>query len=197
MTKKPPHSAYALIIASYLTFFSLVAALAGRKRRLSAEFPPGRDLLIIGLATFRLSRLVAHDRVTSVLRLPFVEEGKGEEQIEGTKEQPKGRGLQLAVGQLLNCSWCASIWAGTFNVGVYTLFPRLGRLFLLVLSSSGIAEMLDPIFPMLNYLSGYIQEKQKVLKGEEPYGPGRKSADGRKAAQAPRPHQEQRAKVAL
>jgi hypothetical protein len=167
MNQKPPHSAYALIIAVYLTFFSLVAALAGRQRKLPKQFPPGRDLLILGLATFRLSRLVAHDRVTSVFRLPFVEEGKGEEQIEGTKEQPKGRGFQLAVGQLFNCSWCTSMWAGTFNLAAYTLFPGIGRLFLLALSTSGIAEMLDPVFPMLNYLSGYIQEKQKVLKGED------------------------------
>jgi hypothetical protein len=51
-------------------------------------------------------------------------------------------------------------------VGIYTLFPRTGRLFLTVLTASGIAEMLDPVFPMLNYLSGYIQEQQKQLKGE-------------------------------
>lgn len=167
MNKKTPHSAYALIIAAYLSFFGLVAALAGRQRRLPSQFPPSRDLFILGVATFRLSRLITHDRVTSVIRLPFVEEGKGEEQIEGTQEQPKGRGIQLALGQLLNCSWCSSMWAGTFNLAAYTLFPGVGRLFLLALTTSGLAEMLDPVFPMLNYLSGYIQEKQKVLKGEE------------------------------
>jgi hypothetical protein len=166
MRQKPPHTAYGAIIAAYLTFFSLVVGLAHYKRRLSAELPDNRALFVIGMATFRLSRLIAHDRVTSVLRLPFVEEGQGEEQIEGTQEQPKGRGLQLALGQLFNCSWCSSIWAGTFNVGIYTLFPRTGRLFLTVLTASGIAEMLDPVFPMLNYLSGYIQEQQKQLKGE-------------------------------
>jgi hypothetical protein len=121
---------------------------------------------MIGVATYRLSRLITHDRVTSVFRLPFVEEGKGYEQIEGTQEQPKGRGLQLALGQLLNCSWCASMWAGTFNVSAYTLFPGAGRMFLMILMASGVAEFLDPLFPLLNFLAGYIRAKQQALEQE-------------------------------
>jgi hypothetical protein len=162
--QKPPFGAYATIIGAYLSVFGLVAALARRKRALPKELPSGRDLAVIGIATYRLSRLITHDRVTSVLRQPFVESGKGEEQIEGTKEQPKGRGLQLAIGQLLNCAWCASVWSGTFNVSAYLLFPRLGRMFLMVLMASGIAEFLDPIFPMLNYLSGFVRAKQEALE---------------------------------
>ncbi|MDP9372765.1 MAG: DUF1360 domain-containing protein [Chloroflexota bacterium] len=156
-----PHGAYALITGVYLAIFGAVAAAVGRNRKLSAETPPPRDLVLLGLATYRLTRILSADAVTSVVRQPFVEEGKGEEKIEGTQEQPKGSGLQRAIGQLVTCPWCTSAWAGAFNVYLFTLFPRIGRLLLLSLASSGIANLLDPVFPLLNYLSGWVQNKQQ------------------------------------
>jgi hypothetical protein len=154
---------YALIIGTYLTFFAMVAAMTSRNGRRLKETPPARDIALIGIATYRLSRLVTYDRVTSVLRQPFVEEGRGEENLEGTIQRPKGTGLQRALGELLTCSWCASVWSGTINVAAYTLFPRVGRMFLMVLAASGISEILDPVFPLLNYLAGYTKDKQDEL----------------------------------
>ncbi len=61
-----------------------------------------------------------------------------------------------------------SAWSGAFNVYIFTLFPRIGRLFLLTLAASGISEILDPIFPLLNYLSGYLQGKQQAQKADKP-----------------------------
>jgi hypothetical protein len=162
-----PRQSYALIITAYLSFFGIVAALATRDGRRLKQTPPARDLALIGIATFRLSRLIAYDRVTSVLRQPFVEEGRGEENLEGTIQQPKGTGLQRSLGELLTCSWCTSVWAGALNVAAYTLFPRVGRLFLMVLASSGVAELLDPVFPLLNYLAGYTRDKQAELKRKQ------------------------------
>lgn len=161
-----PQKSYALIIAAYLSLFGMVAAMVSRNGRHRNETPPVRDIALIGIATYRLSRLISYDRVTSVLRRPFVEEGRGEESLEGTKQQPKGIGLQRALGELLTCSWCTSIWSGTFNVAAYTIFPRVGRLFLMVLAASGISEILDPIFPLLNYLAGYIRDRQNELNAK-------------------------------
>lgn len=162
MEERPPET-YAGIIAVYLSLLGALAALVRRKKALS-KAPPAQELAMLGLATFRFSRLLAYDRVTQVLRLPFVRVGEGYEQLEGTQEEPKGSGLQRSLGQLLNCSWCASVWAGTFNVGIYALFPPIGRLWNLVLMASGIAELLDPLFPLFNFLAGYIEEKEDVLQ---------------------------------
>lgn len=158
---------YVLIMSTFLSLFGIAIGLVRRDPGRLRETPPGRDLFLLGVATFRLSRLLSHDRVTSVLREPFVERGRGEEQIEGTKEEPKGTGMRRALGELVNCAWCTSMWAGLFNVSLLALFPRTGRLFLLTLMASGLSEILDPVFPLLNYLSGYVQKLQKRLEQEE------------------------------
>ncbi len=98
--KNRPHTAYAFIVAVYLALFGGVAARICRDPKILTETPAPRDLALLGIATYRLSRLLAFDRVTSVFRLPFVEEGKGTQHLEGTQEQAKGSGLQLALGQL-------------------------------------------------------------------------------------------------
>jgi hypothetical protein len=158
--QKQSHLPYTLITVVYTTLFIVIASLVRRSVK-HVEKPTGSEIFLLGLATYRLSRLISHDRVTQYLRLPFVETGKGTEQIEGTQEEPKGEGLQLAIGQLLTCTYCSSVWAATFNSALYFLFPRTGRLFLFSMAGSGLAEILDPLFPLLSYLSGYMKKKEK------------------------------------
>lgn len=169
------YGAYSFITFVYFVFFSSLALLISRKKNMKTEVGSA-DIFLLGLATYRLSRLISYDRVTQYLRFPFIEPGQGAEQIEGTSEEPKGEGLQHAIGQLLTCAYCSSVWAGTFNSALYLLSPRAGRLFLLSMASSGLSEILDPIFPLLSYLSGYVnkmeQTKQKEMEGEEILRPG-------------------------
>jgi hypothetical protein len=75
-----------------------------------------------------------------------------------------------AAGELVTCPWCTSVWAAAFNVYLLTLFPRVGRLFLMILSSSGISQLLDPVFPLLNYLSGYTEDKKEVYESRHEEG---------------------------
>lgn len=165
--KNAPMGGYAIIMAIFLTAFGAVAASLRRNPATLSTTPPARDIVLLGIATFRLSRLLAADRVTSILRRPFVEEGVGEEQLEGVVQKPKEQGgLVQVVGELVTCPWCTSIWAAAFNVYLLTFFPRVGRLFLLVMGSSGISQLLDPVFPLLNYLSGYTEDKKEVFEGE-------------------------------
>jgi Protein of unknown function (DUF1360) len=85
------------------------------------------DVVLTGIATHKLSRLIAKDKVTSFLRAPFTEfqepSGKGE-----IEEKPRGRGLRYATGELLVCPYCLAQWiAAGFAVG-YVHAPRLTRL---------------------------------------------------------------------
>jgi len=95
-----PYAAYALIIATYWTLLGSVITLARRLRRPMPEGFSLPELLALGLATYRLSRTATHDRVTTVLRLPFVDPDRGPVQPEGTRGMPRGKGLRLAMGQL-------------------------------------------------------------------------------------------------
>ena len=66
------------------------------------ERPRAADLLLAGVATHKLSRLLTKDRVTSFIRAPFTryEQPAGHGEVE---EEPRGSGLRLAIGELLVC----------------------------------------------------------------------------------------------
>ncbi len=96
-----PHGSYALITGAYAALLAAVAHRVQHDPKLLTEVPPLRDLFLLGLASYQLSRLAAYDKVTSVFRLPFVQEGKGPLHPEGTQEEAKGSGIQLAIGQLV------------------------------------------------------------------------------------------------
>jgi hypothetical protein len=101
--------------------------LAARAKGLPERLPL-QDIVLAGVATHKLSRLLAKDKVTSFIRAPFTEfqepSGKGE-----IEEKPRGRGLRLATGELLVCPYCVAQWiAAGFAVG-YIHAPRLTRFF--------------------------------------------------------------------
>lgn len=116
-------------LAGYATLTGTLAAAfaAGLvKARLPERIAP-QDIVLAGVATHKLSRLIAKDKVTSFIRAPFTEfqepSGKGE-----IEEKPRGRGLRLATGELLVCPYCVAQWiAAGFAVG-YVRAPRLTRL---------------------------------------------------------------------
>src|SRR6476646_6987678 len=68
----------------------------------------GIDLLLLCLATFRLTEVVSEEKVARCLRAPFCELRKSEG-LDGSfleEEVPAGRGLRRMVGELLLCPWC-------------------------------------------------------------------------------------------
>jgi hypothetical protein len=99
------------------------------------------DLILLGVATHKLSRIITKDRVTSPLRAPFTEyiEPAGESEI---KEKVRGRGLQRAIGDLLICPWCMNPWvAGALALG-FVFKPRATRFLTGIFSAVTIADFL-------------------------------------------------------
>lgn len=69
--EKPPLAGYATLIG---IFTSMVGVLSWGVRRSGRRLPervPAGDLALLAAATHKASRLIAKDRVTSVLRAPF------------------------------------------------------------------------------------------------------------------------------
>ena len=97
---------------------------------IKAPLPPrigAGDIVLAGVATHKLSRLIAKDKVTAFARAPFTrfQEKAGHGEVE---EEARGRGLRLATGELLVCPYCVAQWiAAGFAVG-YVRAPRLTRL---------------------------------------------------------------------
>jgi hypothetical protein len=118
-----PLAGYALLALAYNA--GLTAALVAAREKLP-ERPGAGDIALLGAATFKLSRLIAKDEVTSFLRAPFTRyEGKGKPgEVE---ESPRGSGLRLATGELLVCPFCVAQWvAGGFVAGLVAA-PRATR----------------------------------------------------------------------
>jgi hypothetical protein len=122
-----PLAGYTVLTASFGT--AMVAALLAA-RRSGRELPERigpQDVVMAGVATHKVSRLLAKDKVTSFVRAPFTrfqdKAGHGE-----LDEQARGRGLRRATGELLVCPYCLAQWiSGAFTVG-YVFAPRLTRL---------------------------------------------------------------------
>ena len=134
-----PLAGYALLSGAFAASFggSLFAA-----QRSAGELPERvetRDILLIGIATHKVTRLLVKDRVTSFLRAPFAEyqdrAGHGE-----LEEKARGRGLGLATGELLICPYCLAQWvAGGFTVGMVAA-PRLTRLLAAMWTAEAISD---------------------------------------------------------
>jgi hypothetical protein len=120
-------------------FGGLCLAFAGWMRRSGRQLPDrvdAADLLLITVATHKLSRLITKERVTSALRRPFTryQQDAGQGEVE---EEARGRGLRRALGELLICPYCVGMWiAAAFTAGL-AVAPRPTR---------WIASMLSALF---------------------------------------------------
>jgi hypothetical protein len=120
-------------LRSYEALTGVFALLTGgfaawfrRSRRPLPERMSHEDLVLATVATHKLSRLIAKDRVTSGVRAPFTrfqgDGGPGE-----VEEAARGRGLQRAIGELLICPYCLGMWiAAGFAAGLLVA-PRATR----------------------------------------------------------------------
>ena len=113
------------------------AAAAARDR------PPDKigptDLALLGLATFKASRTVARDKVTSFVREPFVEGAA----YDGEDERPvHDSEVRQAIGELVTCTRCIGTWLGAGLASVQILAPRTGRLLTTVLAAGALNDFL-------------------------------------------------------
>lgn len=82
-------------------------------------------LVLVALATYRLTRLVAVDRITQAPRewLQFRLEDRAMAQVAAPPKDPDQ--WQSMGAYLLGCMWCASVWVGGLVVLAAELFIGL------------------------------------------------------------------------
>jgi hypothetical protein len=139
---KPPLKSYAAATAIFATGLT---ALLVASRRGSVRLPPdprSRDLIITGIASHKLSRLIAKDKVTSFLRAPF-RRLEGEAGPAELDEQTRGDGVQAAVGEMIGCPYCLGLWVATaFGAGL-AVAPTETRFVAGTLTALTIADFLQ------------------------------------------------------
>ena len=130
------------------------AALSGllgrRPEQLSAL-----DLAVLSAATFKASRTITKDEVTSFLRDPFVED----KAHEGDEKPIEDGGPRQALGELLTCSRCIGMWAAAGVVSLQTVAPRTGRLLTWSLAASAANDFLQAGFAALTSKANELERR--------------------------------------
>jgi hypothetical protein len=136
-----PLGGYAALMGVYGAAVT-AGAVALRRRNRPLPDVGLADIVLVGVATHKLSRRMSKDSVTSPLRAPFTRyEGvSGPAEL---KEEVRGQGLRKAVGELISCPFCISQWVATgFVFGLLTA-PRATRWTASVFSSLALADFLQ------------------------------------------------------
>src|SRR4051794_20089448 len=136
-----PLGSYAVLSGAF--FAALGGALAAaRASGREIDRPGMADVALGALATQKLSRLIAKDKVTSFARAPFTrfQDTAGHGEVE---EEARGDGLRFAVGELVLCPYCISQWvAGGIAVG-WVVAPRTTRLLSAMWAAQSVADGLQ------------------------------------------------------
>lgn len=133
-----PLLGYGALAAVYAGVFSTLLEAARRASAVPEKIAVS-DVGLIGVATFRLSRLITKDKVTSGFRAPFTrfEKPVGSGEVE---EDARGTGLQRAIGDMVTCPYCIGLWVATGLTFGLIFAPRPTRLLASILSAVAVSD---------------------------------------------------------
>ena len=121
------------------------------------DAPPARELPVFGLATFALTKALAKEKVGTWVRDPLVDE---------QSNQPKGRRLRYAAGELLTCTRCLGTWSSLGLIALRVARPREGRILASVLATAGMNDWLQSGFTLLCSRANVVG-RQADIESEE------------------------------
>lgn len=141
----PPYAALAGVFNLILAVFFLAMKRSGRP--LPERVGIG-DIALLGVATHKLSMLVAQDAVTSPLRAPFTEL-QDKQSPKSMDEKPRGTGLRRSIGELLTCQFCVGQWVASFFTYGLVLAPAATRLVASIFAVVTVSDHLHQSYKVL------------------------------------------------
>src|SRR5919112_6260235 len=146
-------------------FVGLLGAFSGllRRRDEHVQLRP-LDLAMLGLSTYRTGRLLAFERVAAPLREPVTEtvpDGSGA----GETVVAVGEGWRWSFGELVSCPVCVGTWVAAGLVYGLHLAPRPTRVFLAVMSSTGVAQILTEATETLSWVGRAARKQSAPIRG--------------------------------
>lgn len=105
------------------------------------------DLIIIGLATYRLTRLLIYDEVFYYVK-------------DYARKFKKEQGFVKSASALLSCAWCISVWMALISVFLYMVVPY-GKFILILLTLSALSNFFHLL---ITWLGWNIDEKKTAIK---------------------------------
>ena len=140
-----PLGGYAVLVGVFTVALSGMLASTVTKSEDEAPELSWSDLLLLGIATHKLSRVVTKDLVTSPFRAPFVKfkksAGAGE-----VEEEARGEGIQEAVGDLITCPYCIAPWLASALVFGFQRAPRTTRVLSGIFCITAASDFLNQLY---------------------------------------------------
>lgn len=137
---------------SLAVYAAAVAGLTSLGRARGHELPErwsARDLLVGGIATHKLTRLVGRASVTSPVRAPFTEFQSAAGSGEHVERARPGHGVRHTIGELLTCPFCLGVWVGTSYVAGLAVAPRPTRAIAAVFTVVAVSDTLQHAYSRL------------------------------------------------
>ncbi len=141
-------SSYATLIGVFNLIFALFLLVARRMGRPIPERVEIKDIALLGVATHKVSLVVANDAVTSPLRAPFTELQE-KQSPKSMDEEPRGSGLRRSIGELISCKFCLGAWLASFFTYGLVLAPRVTRLLATVFAILALSDHLHQTYKAL------------------------------------------------
>ncbi len=133
--------------AAAMGVYSLLVGGAAAWARLMGRHAPKRvgpwDVVLLGVATHKVSRLLSKDAVTSPLRAPFVRYRGPGGPAEVQEEVREHGGVKHAVGELTSCPFCLAQWVATGFVAGSVLAPGPTRLAATTFAAIAVSDSLQ------------------------------------------------------
>lgn len=137
-----PLAGYAVLVGIYGAAFAAFLVLAKEKHVDLPKRMAALDLLLLAAGTFKLSRVIAKDRVTAPIRAPFASyQGPGE--TNELREKPRGSGMRRAVADLITCPWCTGAWTAAALTYSFVLAPGVARVAATLLTAAAASDVMN------------------------------------------------------
>lgn len=146
----PPLGGYAILVAAHVALMGTAMTLLRRRGVELGRMGPG-ELVLTGVATYKLSRVITKSWIGTAIRAPFtryVGQGDGDE----VKEVARGHGVQEAVGDLITCPFCTAHWVASALVLGHDVAPGPVRAITRILA-------VDAVSDTLQYVRGWLVNK--------------------------------------
>lgn len=139
-----PLDGYVVTLGAFGTLAGSLAAAVKLTGKPVPERPATADVVLISIATHKLSRLLTKDAVTSPLRAAFTRYREPAGSAEVNEEvRDDGNPIRHSVGELLSCPFCLAVWVATGLTGGLVLAPRLTRLAATALTAVAASDFLQ------------------------------------------------------
>ena len=139
-----PLDGYAVAMGGFGVLAASMAVAAKATGRTVPERPSTQDVVLVSLATHKLSRLIAKDAVTSPLRAPFTRYTEAAGAAELNEEvRDEGSALRHSIGELITCPFCLAVWVATGFTGGLVLAPRFTRLAATAMTAVAVSDFLQ------------------------------------------------------